>query len=173
LPFRLFGTQSCGRVDRHVGCADEEIGLAGDFAARWQFAAIADFDRGFDQRTGVEIEHRLSRPADRRRSDHRQRSTSRFRIPSAAAPSRSLWSASRLRSRQVSCSTGSIAVLVQDYRCRHRAEMRARARAIGDVDGVGKALQRHRLREQLVGSAGDRRSDLGGDDEPAGRNRLL
>src|SRR5664280_1177611 len=46
-------------VNRIVGAAEEEIGAAGNFAPRGQFAGVAPPARGFQQRTRIEIEHRL------------------------------------------------------------------------------------------------------------------
>ena len=71
-------------------------------------------------------------------------------MPSAAAPSRSLCSASRLRSRQVSCSTGSMPLLEQ-HGGRERAQMRARAGSIRYVHGVRQAFEWQCFIEQVLG----------------------
>ena len=49
----------------------------------------------------------------------------------------------------------------------------AGAGAVGDVDGIGQPAQRPRLAQQVVGVAGDRRRDLGGDDELARAQQLF
>ena len=48
-----------GRIDRHVGGADEERGLAADLAPGGQRTVVAQAPRGFDQRSGIDVEHRL------------------------------------------------------------------------------------------------------------------
>ena len=137
------------RIDRHIGDADEEIRFAGDLAARGQFAAVADADRGRDQRAGVEIEHRL-----------RLRLIARARV--VAAQHQQVADAERRRAEQVALQRDPVAVaagelqhrldaaLVQDHGRRHRTEMSARAGAIGDVHGVGEIFKRQRLGEQIV-----------------------
>ncbi len=162
----------CGRIDRHVGSANEEVGLAGDLAAREQFAAVADRDRGFDQRAGIEIEHRFG-----------IRLIARARV--VAAQHQQVADAERRRAEQVALQGEPVAVaaselqhrldagLMQDRGRRHGAEMGARARPIRDVHGVGEAFQRQRLGEQLVAIARDGRRDLGGDDEAAGGDRFF
>ena len=139
-----------------------------DLAPRRQFATIAHPDRGFDQRAGVEIEHRLGVGL-----------IAGARI--VAAQHQEVADAERRRADQIALQREAVAVaagqlqdrldavLVQDRRSGERAEMRARAGPVGDVDGVGDVLERHRLDQQLLRVARDRRRDLGRDDEAAGR----
>ena len=55
--------------------------------------------------------------------------------------------------------------LDQQRRRRQRRQMRPGAGAVGDVDGVGQALERGGLGQQLVAVGGNRRRHLGGDDK--------
>ena len=50
-----------------------------------------------------------------------------------------------------------------------RGQVRAGARPVGDVDRVRQALERQRLRQQVLRVERDRRRDLGGDHELARR----
>ena len=89
-------------------------------------------------------------------------------MPSAAAAISSLCSAMRLRSRQVSCRIGSMPSWIRIAAAATEPMVRSRAGAVGDVDGIGQALQRRGLGHQVGGVAGNRRRDLGGDDEAVG-----
>ena len=100
-------------------------------------------------------------------------STRRLRMPSAAAPIRSLCSAMRLRSRQVNLQDRLDAGPEEDRRRGERAHMRPRAGAVGQVDRVGEPAQRQRLGEQVLRVTGDRRRNLRGHDETAGPQPLF
>ena len=116
-----------------------------------QLAAVADADRGRDQRAGIEIEHRLGVGL-----------VAGGRI--VAAQHQEIADAERggaeqvaLQRQAVAVAAGQLehrldAVLPQDRRRGERAQMRTRAGAVGDIDGIGQALERQRLGEQLVRS---------------------
>ncbi len=145
---------------------------AGHLAAGGKLAAVAHADRGLNQRTGIEIEHRLGVGL-----------IARARI--VAAQHQKVADAERRRADQVALQREPVAVaagqlqhrldavLVQDRRGGERTHMRARACTVGDVDGVGDILERQRLDQQFLRIARDRRRDFGRDDEPAGRERPL
>ena len=94
-------------------------------------------------------------------------------MPDAAAPSRSLCSAMRLRSRQVSCRIGSIPCSTSIAAARDGAEMRPRTGAVGDVDRIGKALQWQRLCQEFGTVGGHRRSHFRGDYKSLGAQLVL
>ena len=172
LSLEALGLPALRRIDRHVGRADEEVRLAGHLAAGGQFAAIANADRGLDQRAGIEIEHGLG-----------VRLIARGRI--VAAQHQKIAQAERRRAEQVALQREAIAVAAGELQHRldaaalqdrggcKRAKMRARARAVRDIDRVGEVLQRQRLVEQILRVAGDRRRDFRRDDKTAGTDRLF
>ena len=137
-----------------------------------QFAAIANADRRLDQRTGIEIEHRL-----------RVGLIARARI--VAAQHQKIAQAERSRAEQIALQREAIAVAAGELQHRldavalkdrggcERAEMRTCAGAVGDVDRVGEVLQRQRLVEQILRVAGHRRRDFRRYDETAGMDRLF
>ena len=138
------------RIDRIVGGAEEEGRARPRPCARTAIrrrrasgarcpAAGADRDRT-----------PAWRRAGRRRSDRRRAASADCARRRRRRRCRSLCSAMRLRSRQVSCRIGSMPGLDQHGGRRHRAEMRPRAGAVGDVDGVGQALERRRLGQQFA-----------------------
>jgi hypothetical protein len=63
--------------------------------------------------------------------------------------------------------------LDQQRRCRHRAEMRARTGAIGDVHRVCQALERQRLGKKFAAIGCDRRRDFRRDHEALGAQFVL
>ena len=119
-----------------------------------------------DQRAGIQIEHGL-----------RVGLIAGGRI--VAAQHQKIAQAERSRAEQIALQREPVAVAAgqlqhrldvvceQDRGRRLRAEMGARARAVRDVHGVGEALQRQRLGEQIVAVARDRRRDFGRNDKPA------
>src|SRR5262249_33526930 len=149
-----------------------EARRASHLATRRQLAPVADAYRGGEQAGGVEVEHRL-----------RVRLVTRARI--VAAQQQQVFCAERgggqqvpLQGDAVAVAAGELqyrldAVLQQDRRRRDGAEMRARAGAVGDVDGVGEALERQRLVEHVARIARGGRRHLGGDGEAAGLERRL
>ena len=150
----------------------KKLGAAGDLAAGRQFAAVAQAPRGLEQRARVEIEHRLGvgliAGARVVAAQHQQ--------IAHAAGSRAQQIA--LQGDAVAVAAGELqhrldAVLDQQRGRRHRAEMRARAGAVGDVDRVGEALERGRLGEKSAALGADRRRDFRGDHKAPGRQLLL
>jgi hypothetical protein len=65
------------------------------------------------------------------------------------------------------------AVLEQKPGGSDRAEMGARAGAVGDIDRVGATFERRRLGNQVAGVAGSRRGDFDRDDEATAVELLL
>ena len=134
--------------------------------------ALANADRGLDQRAGIEIEHRLCVGL-----------IARARI--VPAQHQQIAQAERRRAEQIALQRETIAVaaghlqhrldpvLLKDRRGRHRAKMGARAGAVGDIHRVGETLERQRLVEQILRLAGDRWRYFGGDDETAGLDCLF
>ncbi len=96
-----------------------------------------------------------------------------FSIPCSAAPARSASSASRFRSRQVSCMTGSMPSCFSAIATASGEACACADGVVGRVDGVDPVLVR---REALVHRVETARVDgleLGRDDEAAGRERVL
>ena len=145
---------------------------AGDLAAGRQFAGVAQPPRGLQQLARIEIEHRLGVGL-----------IAGARI--VAAQHQQIAHAGRRRAQQIALQRDAVAVaagelkdrldalLDQHRRRRHRAKMRPRAGAVGDVDGIGEAFQRQRLGEQFVAVGGDRRRHFRGDDEALGAQLVL
>ena len=154
LGLQAFRLPAGRRVDRIVGAAEEKIGAAGDLAAGRQFAGIAQAARGLQQRARVEIEHRLGvgliAGARIVAAQHQQ-------IAHAAGGGAQQIA---LQGDAVAVAAGELqhrldAVLDQQRGRRHRAEMRPRAGAVGDVDRVGEALERRRLGQQFAAVGAD------------------
>ena len=115
-PASPFGSQPGGGSIGLSAAPRKKSARAGDLAAGRQFAGIAQAARGFQQLARIEIEHRLGvglvAGARIVAAQHQQ-------VAHAGAPrrsSRSLCSAMRLRSRQVSCRIGSMPCLDQHRR---------------------------------------------------------
>ena len=108
LALEAFRLPAGRRIDRHVGGGDEEIAPCrrpcGRSAARPCRASPPPPWSAPRCRSRTPAWRRAGRPA----SGSSPLSSSRLRMPSAAAAIRSLCSAMRLRSRQVSCRIGSM-----------------------------------------------------------------
>ena len=173
LPFRLFGCPARRRIDRHVGGADEELGLAGDLAARGQLAAVADADRGLRSARRNRDRTPAWRRADRPRSDRRRAAPEGCGC--RAPPRRADRSAAR-----AGCGRGRSAAA--PARCRSACRIVAAASAPRCARAPAPSVTFTASARPFSGSAlassssrvaRDRRRDLGGDDEPAGGDRLF
>ena len=102
-----------------------------------------------------------------------------------AAQHQQIAHADRRRAQQVALQRDAVAVAAGELEDRldpcstssrrrgHRAEMRPRAGAVGDVDGVGQALERQRLGEQFVAVGGHRRRHFRGEHKAPGAQIVL
>ncbi len=165
------GLPSRRRIDRAVGGAEEKLGLPADFLAARQLASVTQLARGLEQLPRVEIEHRLC-----------VRLVAGRRI--VAAQHQHVAHAKRRGAHQLALQADAIAVAAGELKDRldplfhqnagrcHRAKMRPRACAIGNVHRIGEAFQRQRLVEQLVARKRNRRRDLGRQNELLGGELL-
>ncbi len=96
------------------------------------------------------------------------RSIRKLRTPAAAAPIRSLCEPDAVAVAAGHLQDRLDAFLHQQRSRDQRAHRRPRAGAIGEVDRIGKALERHCLGDELGAVEGDRRRDFGGDDKTLG-----
>ena len=152
------------RIDRVVGGAEKKRGAPGHLAPRGQFAGVAQFPRRFQERARIDVEYGLG-----------IRLVTGARI--VAAQHQQIVNAARRRTHEVALQGNTVAVTAghlqdrldpladQDRRCRERCQMRPGAGAVGDIDGVGQALERQGFGEKLVAVGGNRRGHFRGDDK--------
>ena len=138
---KAIGLPAIRRIDRHIGGADKEISLAAEPAAVRQRALVAQPACGVDQRPRIDVEYRLG-----------IRLIAGFGI--VAREQEQIADAERgcahhlaLQSEPVLVAAGHLqdrfdTGLQQQARARQRAHMGAGAGTVGDVDGVGQALER-------------------------------
>ena len=144
LAFRLFGCQSFGGSIGMSAAPMKKSALPVTLRPEGSSPRVAHADGGLNQRAGIEIEHRLGVGLIARArivaAQHQQVADAERRGADQVA----------LQREPVAVAAGELqhrldAILLQDRRGGERTHMRARARAVGDVDGVGDVLQRQRL----------------------------
>jgi len=144
--YQARGDPTVGRIDRRVGDADEKIRRAADPAPVRQFIQVADADGSRGKSSRIQIENRLG-----------LRLVAGLRI--IAAQRQDIDDAERGGAEQLTLQSDPITVaagqlqdrfnplLQQSVRGNRRIQMRARAGAVGDIDGIRQAFKGRRLRE--------------------------
>ncbi len=168
-----FLLEPLGAVAQRVGRSeDEEVRRDGEELAGSK-AAVVELPDETRQPEGIPIrEGRCERPVrPHGKWDLRSR-RARTLTPRAHAPSKSLWSASRLRSRVV--NGGSSRGLPRwSGRRGERRELDRRGLVVRDVDGVDESGERARLRADELGIWIDRRAEFRSNGEAARAESLL
>ncbi len=144
----------------------KEVGRGGDPAAR-QVTAGGERpgDRDRAARPSTSNTRRVSGSSPAVTSSPVRQQT--FSIPCIAAPIRSASSASRLRSRQTSCMTGSTPASRSADRHRERRAVGVRGGVVSGVESVDEGLHRLELAADLRLAAAVDHRHLGRDDELA------
>ena len=160
------------RVDRHIGGAEKELRAARHLASGREHALVAQVARHRGQGRRIDVEHRLGVGLV-------------AGLGVVAGEAQQVAHAAGGGAHQLALQRDAVAVaageledrldaFAREHRRRdRRRQMRARAGAVGDVDGVGETAQRQGLAQEIIGIARDRRRDLGGDDELAGSQQLF
>ena len=175
LPRSEFGCQPAGGSIGRSAAPRKNAALPATSRPVGKRTVVAQPLRGFEQRFGVDIEHRLGIGL-----------IAGFRV--VAGEHQDVADAERRGAHQFALQRDAVLVAAGDLQdrldagaekdvCgRERAHMGAGAGAIGEIDRIGEPAQRRRLAQQVLRVAGDRRGDLRGHDKaarPASRSEKL
>ena len=172
FPCELVGVPAGGRVDRHIGGAKKKLCAARNLAPGGQHCLIAQVAGNARERGRINVEHGF-----------RLRLIARFRI--IAGEAQNVAHAARRRADELAFKRNAVAVATGELEhrlqalareqggCNRRRQMRARARAVGDIDGIGQSAQRQRTLQEVLRAKGCRRRNLRRDDEAARSQPLL